>query len=230
MRTLEVLKRPDLMAKRIVKLYNSASSEEKESGLMWYGHAYHICNYIANTFVFPLPKVCGVVAALSPATNWVQNIADAYNLIYAYVNNLDPMGIVVTTYGNNKAKAVYILSMNSSDPEVIAKELLGGSKEVNKTSSFFWNIYRFDSFDHVTIDRHGFRIALNSKSADSIAMTEKRYRDLAKAYTMAAGIIGGVTPSQVQAVTWITYRNNVDHTIPAKIGKLPDEIRKQIIR
>lgn len=229
MKTIEVLNRPDLLAKRILKLYNTCEQEAYEVGNVWYFHAKHICNYMANKFNVPVSKVCGVVAALSPATNWVQNIADAHNLLYAWVNNLDPMGVVVTTYGNNKVKAVEILGMKGHDPENIATKLLGSSKVVNKTSSFFWNILKPEDFDHVTIDRHAFRVALNSRSADSIPMTEKRYRNVSEAYRIVAKQVGGVTPSQVQAVCWLEYRNRYDHTIPAKISKLDPEIEKQIV-
>lgn len=227
MKTVDLLDRPDLMAKRITKVYALATDEQYKAGKDWYFQARFIANHIANKYNVPFVKVCGVIAALSPATNWVQNIADTCNLCYAWSEDLDLEKVVVTTYGNNKRKAAAILGLKGIGIDSVEKLMLGNSK-VSKTASFFRNILTGDSVD-VTIDRHAVRIALgNPKNADSICMTEKRYRNVRDAYRIVAEKVG-LSASQVQAITWIAFRSNLPHTVPAAIDKLDPEIRAQII-
>lgn len=226
MKTVDLLERPDLMAKRIIKQFNASSPESIEAGYNWYDQAGFIANHIANKFNVPYSKVCGVIAALSPATNWVQNVADASNLVYAWSQGLDCDKIVVTTYGNNKKKAIRILGSNGSHAYKVSEIILGNSK-TSKTHSFFMNIYSH-SPEYVTIDRHAFRIAVNSMKADEICITEKRYRSMAEAYKIAAKKLK-LEPKQLQAITWISFREHLPVTVPAAIHKLDPEIRAQII-
>jgi hypothetical protein len=199
------LERPDLMAKQITKLYMSATDSEALEGLGWYVQAHEICKLIGQKYHCPLPKVVGVMAALSPATNWQQNVADAHNLIMAWSHGLSPDEVVCTTYGPNKAKAVRILNLDKTDKHLIARELLHKSK-INKTASFFYNILEPENDYLVTIDRHAFRIALgNSSEADNICMTEKRYRNLMEAYHIAAKGLD-VSAIQLQAIVWCAFR------------------------
>ena len=215
------------MVQNIIKWYDGSSNEAREQGANWYYQANHIATYIANKFNVPVAKVCGVIAALSPATNWVQNIADAHNLILAWVNNIDPREVVVGTYGKNKIKAIQILTGPSGTDTVIGQILLNKSR-VNKTASFYWNILYPRDKDHVTIDRHAFRIVLDSPQADEVCMTEKRYRSMVEAFKLAAEKLN-VEPQRVQATTWLNYREQMDHNVPATVQKLDPEIQKQII-
>ena len=106
--------------------------------------------------------------------------------------------------------------------------LILGKSKISKTYSFFCNILTGDS-QNVTIDRHAFRIAVNSMKADEICITEKRYRNMVKAYQIAADKLN-LSPSQLQAITWISFREHLPVTIPASIQKLDPEIRAQIIK
>ena len=196
------------MAKQILKLYRNATDQEQLEGAGWYVQAHEICKLIANKFSCPLPKVVGVVAALSPATNWQQNIADANNLILAWHHCIDPDQVVCTTYGPNKAKAINILNLNGSNERDIEALLLHKSK-VNKTTCFYLNILHPDNDDLVTVDRHAIRIALgNSIAVDNICMTEKRYRNITKAYQVAASGID-ISAISLQAVVWCAYRRKM---------------------
>lgn len=226
MKTIDLLERPDLMANRIEKVLISASPESIKSGKDWYLQARFIANHIANKYNVPFSKVCGVISALSPATNWVRNIADACNLVYVWSQDLDCDKVVVTTYGNNKRKAIQILGLNGHHIAAIERLILGKSK-VSKTASFFSNILTGDS-QSVTIDRHAVRIALNRKDSDEICITEKRYRNIVEAYQIVAKKVN-LSPSQVQAITWISFRENMPYNVPKVVSKLDPEIRAQII-
>jgi len=197
------INRPDLMAKQIAKLYNQAGEAEKQDGQAWYPEAKQICEVIANKFGIHVNKVIGVVAALSPATNWKQNIADAHNLVMAFSTGQNPRDVVVTTYGNNKRKAIAILEAPGILGQTIAGFLNSGT--LNKTTSFFWNIVNPGDDSYVTIDRHAIRIAIGSKQADDIAITEKRYKDVVKSYQIAAKSLG-ISAISLQAAVWVAYR------------------------
>lgn len=199
------LERPELMAKQIAKLYRSASEDEFNEGILWYEQAHEICKLIGLKYYCPLPKVIGVMAALSPATNWQQNVSDTHNLIMAWHHGLNADEVVVTTYGPNKAKAVRILNMDSSNERDIEQVILHKSR-INKTACFYLNILHPGNDDLVTVDRHAFRIALgNADEADEICMTEKRYRNIQKAYQIAATGLD-VSAIQLQAIVWCAFR------------------------
>ena len=217
------LERPDLMAKQIVKLYNQATDREKAEGATWYTEAHNICNQIAHKFNCPITKVAGVVAALSPATNWQQNIADAHNLVLAWHHLIDPDEVTVTTYGPNKRKAIHILNLKSSNQDDIARILLHNSK-VNKTTCFYWNILKPGSDKHVTVDRHAIRIALGSSEADNVCITEKRYRTIAESYHIAANKLhlGAI---DLQAIVWVAFRR-ISHL---SVSSMENEIFNSIV-
>ena len=204
-RTQQRLERPDLMAKQITKLFEYATGPEITEGEAWYNQAHEIAKLLAAKFYTPLPKVVGILAALSPATNWQQNVADTHNLLLAYSRGINPNEVVVTTYGGNKQKAIRILRMESSDQADVETLLLHKSR-INKTTCFFRNILHPDRDDVVTIDRHAIRIALgNGPEVDSICMTEKRYRTISEAYRIAAGDLE-VNAVALQAVVWCVFR------------------------
>ena len=223
-RTAKRLERPDLMAGQILNIYRSATEQEFNEGTLWYEQARQICKMIANKFSCPLPKVAGVVAALSPATNWQQNIADAHNLILAWSHCIDPDQVACTTYGPNKVKAINILNLDSSNERDIEALLLHKSK-VNKTTCFYLNILHPDNDDLVTVDRHAIRIALgNSIAVDNICMTEKRYRNITKAYQEAAKGLE-ISAISLQAVVWCTYRRQAH----LSASKMENEIFTSIV-
>lgn len=199
------LERPELMAKQINKLYRSATNEEALEGAGWYVQAHEICKLIGQKYNCPLPKVVGVIAALSPATNWQQNVADSHNLILAWCHGFNPDEVVCTTYGPNKAKAIRILNLNSSNEREIEQVLLHKSP-INKTACFYLNILHPDNDELVTVDRHAIRIALgDGPGVDDICMTPKRYRNIAESYQIASKELD-ISAIQLQAIVWCAYR------------------------
>ena len=198
------LNRDDLQAIQIINIYRQATPSEIAEGQFWYSKANQISLYMANKFNCPITKVVGVLSALSPGTNWQQNVADAHNLIMAWHYLIDPSEVIMNTYGQNKRKAVRILNLRSSEVTDVEKLLLHKSK-INKTASFFWNILRVKETEFVTIDRHAVRIALGPEFRDNVYMTEKRYRTTVKAYKRAAKEVN-LKPHELQAIVWCAYR------------------------
>lgn len=92
-------------------------------------------------------------------------------------------------------------------------EILSG----NKISAFFMNVYRPYGANYVTIDRHAVSIALGEPvTGDLLKMTAKQYGFFTEAYIKASKRVG-ILPCQLQAITWVSWRedkNEVEDEVP----------------
>jgi hypothetical protein len=193
------------------RLANETNSTSLVEGMEWYRNARAFCHTLRRQFACTLDQAVGVVAALSPGTNWERNKVDAVNTCR------DGIKATVTTYGPNLRKATDILSSDTG-----ALSILGGSK----VRSFFHCILHGDRSRHVCLDRHAVRVALPWVATDKQAATvlgwARAYDVISDAYRDAADILG-IAPHQLQAVTWCEYRNrggdleapdNTQHELP----------------
>jgi hypothetical protein len=204
------LKNVNLQVKNILAIYKQSTESEKISGLKWYQNVNDICRLMAVKYKLTDVQAVAIVAALSPGTNWNQNVIDANNLCSLLSVYTDIHRITVTTYGPNKLKAGYIYSQKEITEDEAFKVLLGSSKRVNKTSSFFLNILHPEQSENVTIDRHALRINLALTEYPDFALTEKRYLLMVNAYQLTAKELE-INAIQLQAVVWLTFRrlNNI---------------------
>jgi len=211
----------------ILAAYHNSSEKQRLEGLSWYTRAKEIAIYIADQHNLPVHTVCGVIAALSPGTNWIQNIIDSINLIRGHKAGYSFQQMVVTTYNKNKFKALKILDNKLSEKQIL-RLLIGCYKEVNKTSAFFTNIFHPEKQGPVTIDRHSFRVNLAVKEIPEIWMTEKRYRDLSSAYVIAGKKVG-LRAHEVQAITWIQFRDTLDTIVVKPSANLDRYVYSKVI-
>lgn len=174
--------------KNILTVFEHATEQDMVHGLGWYPYANLWCNMLAKDVGIPVQQVAGVLSALSPRNKWERNLQDCENLIRA--ENKDD--VRVSTFGANKDKAIRILM--GEDPE----EVLG-----TKTWNFYNNILDPSDPDYVTIDQHA--IQLYEGQLDSASVSPKKYREASEAYIKAANKLG-LSPCQVQAITWVTWR------------------------
>src|SRR5690348_11108139 len=123
----------------LIKKYNQVIDH---SGKDWYRQGHSWACAVAEKY--SLVTVCGIISALSPATNWEQNKRDTINLIKG------TKGYKCGTYGGNVAKARQILK--TGIPKF-------SRKTGAKTYNFFHNLLEPDNSAFVTIDRHGYFIA-----------------------------------------------------------------------
>jgi len=195
----------NLQVINILAIYNQASENEVTNGKNWYKDANELTRLMAVKYELTHIQTAGIIASLSPGTNWNQNIIDANHLCSYLKMGQSIDNIVVTTYNQNKFKAVKIYFTTQITENECFKLILGASKKVNKTSSFFLNILHPDCSDCVTIDRHSFRVNLGLTELPQIALTEKRYRIMAEAYKKTAKKIN-LNPIELQAITWLTFR------------------------
>jgi hypothetical protein len=200
----------NIQVKNILSIYLLASLSEIEEGKQWYYNAHNLCRAMSDKYNLPLHTIVGILSALSPGTNWNQNIIDCNGLCSLLAAGKDIHKITCTTYNNNKLKAGYIYAHPELTDNEVYIVLLGFRKHVNKTASFYLNILHPEQDNNITIDRHSFRVNLGLSDTPDIALTEKRYRVMQLAYINASKNIN-VNAIQLQAITWLTFRriNNI---------------------
>lgn len=183
------------ITKRINSIMATIPSGALESGRKWYTEAHGFVESLSSKYSFPVQGVAGIVAVLSPANHWYQNLKDTESVLR------DGDSAVVTTYSANREKALRIL--HGDDPFNVVK----GAGRGFKVNSFFMNI--LDPLDdhYVTIDRWILR------SFGIIeAKEQKAFFDSPKQYEFLAGVIRrkakdyNLIPCQLQAAIWETVR------------------------
>lgn len=185
----------------ILAVFFSASEAEIQEGKAWYDQANLTCKEIAKRFNISTNQVAAIVAALSPNNRWHRNISDAESLIKVHSASGDPNSVKVGTYSKNKEKAIRIL--NKENP----LNVLGGLK----VRSFYSCL---TGGDDVVVDGHAFAIWSGQRipTTKTPKISPALYANIALDYRLATNVINAatsdsLTPCQVQAATWVTWRN-----------------------
>lgn len=179
------------MTKALSNILQTATPEQLHNGLVWYKQAHAHCKYLASAYDISLDKVCQVMAILSPAVSWEVNKRDCERLLeYGEA-------ATVSTYGQNKAKALRVIA----GLDTINEKAL-------KTYSFYKNILNPECTEHVTIDRHAFKAYKGKTKAGSVSVKVTDYRKAKKAYQRKAKELN-MLPNQLQAIVWMSFRENV---------------------
>jgi hypothetical protein len=172
---------------KVVETYRAATPEQLSEGLTWYQDAHSLALALDPTN--PV-RSAGVISALSPQKDWEGNKALA---IRAYAD-----GVATGHFPVQCAKANRILAGDD------VPTVLNGAKTV----AFAATIADPADAHAVVVDRHAVSVAIGrtSTDADTDMLTRKGVYDLfADVYREAARIIG-TSPSTVQAVTWVVWR------------------------
>lgn len=186
----------------ILAVFFQASVAEVLEGLQWYTRASDAAQVIAENYLDGrYNAAAGIIAALSPNNRWERNVKDAEKLAKVFASGGDLDEVKVSSYGANKVKAISILSGN--DP----LDVLGG----HKVRAFYRCIIGEDA---VCVDGHAYSIWLGERVATSSTpkISDKLYNQIAEDYRIAAKQISNIkgefyTPAQIQAITWVTWRN-----------------------
>jgi hypothetical protein len=180
---------------RLIKLFNSASSETVESGLCWYSNARDFLELVSLKTGFDLKLVCDACSALSPACSWDINKRDVFNVCEGLKKGIAEK-IRVSTYGQFKVKAIRILEKEEEFIETATNQ---------KTWNFKHNLFEPLNPDFVTIDRHAFKAYTGGLYPGSVRISSLKYKRIANAYKREADRIG-ILPNQLQAVVWTQYK------------------------
>ena len=186
-----------------------ASQADISSGLHWYQRAYDLAVKFIHAYEgLTMGQAVGVIAALSPNNKWERNCINAEAMIKTWSIGGDYNMIKVCTFNRNKQKAIDILSldMESVDTEAIPKILKG-----QKVVAFYRSI--MGDKNAVCVDGHAYAIFIGERvpTSKTPSITPKLFETIQRAYQLVAkrsADLCGVelSPTQVQAVTWVTYR------------------------
>jgi hypothetical protein len=186
-----------------------ASQVDILDGIHWYQRAYDLAVKFIHAYEgLTMGQAVGVISALSPNNKWERNCIDAEAMIKTWHIGGDYNAIKVCTFNNNKRKAIDILSldMESVDAEAIPN-ILSGQKVV----AFYRSI--MGDKNAVCVDGHAYAIFIGERIATSRtpSITPKLFETIQRAYQLVSKRsveLCGVelSPTQVQAVTWVTYR------------------------
>jgi len=198
----------------VTRLFRAATPEHREAGTTWYADAQTIAFALAEAYRpegVGYLQVCGVLAAVSPLNSWGANVNLAARIVREHAENNHTVTTGYLGTGLRKAAAI----------------LAGENIETVLNSPKITNFYAciagagMDS-EAVCIDRHAWDIAVNTRHRDGAgegdvrlpvrpSITGARYAWAAGAYVRAAAILSAetgtrISPAQVQAVTWLTWR------------------------
>lgn len=184
-----------------------ASQADIISGLEWYQRAYDLALRFIHAYDgLTMGQAVGVIAALSPNNKWERNCIDAEAMIKTWSIGGDYNAIKVCTFNPNKKKASAILSLESVDTEAIAS-ILNGQKVV----AFYRSI--MGDKNAVCVDGHAYAIFIGERipTTKTPSITPKLFETIQRAYQLVSkrsvDLCGvELSPTQVQAVTWVTYR------------------------
>jgi hypothetical protein len=171
------------MTKSILNVYDQATADERELGLVWYEGAHDI----AAGMGISSKAGAGVMAALSPQLAWPANIKAAKNL----VANDDPKPAGIGRFVTRGRKI-----RDGAEP---LEELKG-----RKVRSFYRNIAFPNVSGPVTVDRHAIMIAGGTclETLNYLGC----YQMIAGAYRTAARKLQ-IKPHELQAITWMRWRS-----------------------
>lgn len=176
--------------RNIRSVYELATLDQYRDGLDWYDRARETARLLADGNV---RMGAGVLAALSPQTSWWLNVELAADAFEA--------GVATRHLGDACRKANRIL--RGEDPvDVLPME--------RKTGHFYRCIVDPSDPDPVCVDRHAYDVAVGIPLGDwnRGLSAHGRYRLVADAYR-AAGDRVAMTPSAVQAVCWVAWRDSI---------------------
>lgn len=186
----------------ILGVYQLATVTERIAGREWYPRAWQAAESIGAEYNLAPVTVAGIIAALSPRNRWERNLIDAENIIKAhtYGSPADAANIKVCTFNANKQKAIKILTDNLRD-HVSIRNVLKGPKLVE-----FFSCIIGDNRE-VCIDGHAYSVWAGDRiTLDSVPKISTKLRETIKADYIKAAENVGILPSEMQAITWLTWR------------------------
>lgn len=175
-----------------------ATPSDEEQGLGWYDEAHRLAAHLGNRYGYHPAQVAAVIAALSPQTEWQENIKAAQLLLEGRTPRIQ------TARNISKAERVLL----GESPETVFAPPNPKRPTGHKVRAFFANIADPTDPYPVTIDRHATDIALGRRFSDStrpVLDYVGSYDHVAEAYRHV-GKLYDLLPNQVQAITWIARR------------------------
>jgi len=185
----------------IKAVYLLATTQEKIDGAKWYQSAHDIAMKLAIDYGLTLQTTAGVIASLSPRNKWSRNVIDAENLIETFVRDPESAANVkVSTFNNNKEKALNILKADQDFYTDSVRDILKGPKLIE-----FFNCIL--GVEDVCIDGHAYCIFNGSRtSLKDVPSIGVKLRSEIKSDFKKAAAKFNISPAEMQAITWVAWR------------------------
>lgn len=188
----------------IVGTYALSTEAERLNGRQWYDQAHMAALEMSAQHPTGIITTAGVIAALSPNNRWDRNLLDADHMIGTYYRSggYDAGRCKVATYGAMRAKALAILKLDGPTVEDVAAILNG-----RKITAFYRCI--LGDGQSVCVDGHAYSVWYGEPipTTRTPDIGKRLYERISSDYRLAAAMIGeGLTPRQLQAITWLTHR------------------------
>lgn len=184
--------------KRLNGWINLLTADHIARGRVWYSNAHTFAQELADTYNIPLDRVVGVLACLSVNNRWDVNKRNAEDLCRAFSEGLPLEDVSVTTYPEQKAKALAILRLEAETdiPAII------GKRTAAKTKAFYDNILYPKTSFRVTIDRWITR-GLGLEGTISVRGNSwpKTCNAIEELFRQAA-LVTDLRPCELQAAMW----------------------------
>jgi hypothetical protein len=180
------------------KVYDRASAWDFQEGMHWYANANTIARGMAERHKISTMAACGIIAALSPGSQWDRNVEDAKLFLDEWTNGARGNDLpLVGSYGwRNVNKAARCAGGDNP------WDVLGG----NKVRAFYACMVDPTNDKWVCIDRHAKGAAWGYPLPETEAIvTPGQYAKIAKHYIRAAKKTK-ILPHQFQAVVWVAWR------------------------
>lgn len=192
--------KPYQYRRNISRVLAQAEAPEVNYGRTWYRDAHQYAGDIGAEFGVSLPASAGVIAVLSPGTEWSINKRDARQMLAETVAGKSP-SFGYASYGQNVIKARNIVELDLRDEDY------SGFIRGPKVTAFWNNILDPDNTSLVTVDFHAYSIAHNWRFTRTTVpkFSKTIYNRIALAYSEVAKA-SGYKPHELQAITWLTHK------------------------
>jgi hypothetical protein len=200
-------------AANVLRIFREATPEDVTSGREWYARA----QAVARELDTDVTRGAAVLAVLSPMMPWSRNVSLARQA-YAMADEGASHDDIVAALGclkRNAAKAAALVL--GADPAAVVT----GPKVVPFWQRIVDAATGATGPGSVVVDRHALDVAVGRVTDDEtragILGRKGGHHTVAMAYVRAASVLRrtgeapGITPSELQAVTWTTWRRDHAH-------------------
>lgn len=221
------------MLSNVVELAQIATTEQKKYGANWYTEANTFAQKLSNESGLNLFQIAGIISAFSPLKDWGQN-KDVTELFlnnpysWEYLAEHEVKAGLKLSFGKCNKKAAEIALLNNPNYEDVERFFAPLSKthnffnaillrcqavtlDVHALNSLVWGLDGGKFGDKNAKHLGTFTQSVNSKKG------RERYQYLSDIYKDALNVLGWeITPNDLQAVVWVSYRQNVRGLQPHK--------------
>lgn len=211
----------------VLKTFWRATPAEFEEGREWYFRARTLAfelartrkDYCIETMDREVSKAIAVIAVLSPQLSWDRNVDLAW-LAYSRYDDAVRRGATWLKDRDQRLEAMLTSWPGLKTNGRKAMRILDGERPEDvvsgpKVTAFYYAIKDANDPRGIVIDRHAFDVAvgrvMDDRTRGIVLGRAGAYESFVRAYERATvglrAFYPNITPAEVQAVTWVVWRN-----------------------